>query len=192
MMAVESVTLPLSNGGVAESARFERRSGVGAQDQAIRGPVLKTRAKEVAEFDGPLKRLTEGMLQTLRAGEGRMAIAANQVGVLRRVFVAETDDAVYVLVNPIIEERSEQTEAGLEGCLSIPGVGVEVERHSGVVVSGQDAEGRPVRFEVEGEVARMMQHETDHLDGVLMFDRAAPEERRRAMREWRERMLSRG
>jgi peptide deformylase len=80
----------------------------------------------------------------------------------------------------------------LEGCLSIPGVGVEVERHSGVVVSGQDAEGRPVRFEVEGEVARMMQHETDHLDGVLMFDRAAPEERRGAMREWRERMLSRG
>lgn len=75
-------------------------------------PVLKTRVREVAEFDGTLKRLTRKMLETLRAGEGRMAIAANQVGVLKRVFVAEA-------------------ETGPEGCLSIPGVGVEVERHSG-------------------------------------------------------------
>ena len=154
-------------------------------------PVLKTRAGEVAEFGASLKRLTEGMLQTLRAGEGRMAIAANQVGVLKRVFVAEADGEVYVLVNPVIEERSEETETALEGCLSMPGIGVEVERHSGVVVSGRDAEGRPVRYEVEGEVARMVQHETDHLDGVLMLDRAKPEERRRALREWRERLLAR-
>jgi len=155
-------------------------------------PVLKTRAKEVVEFDDSLKWLTAGMLQTLRAGEGRMAIAANQVGVLKRVFVAEADDTVWVLVNPVVEGRSEQTETSLEGCLSMPGVGVEVERHSGVVVSGRDQEGRPVRFEVEGEVARMVQHETDHLDGILMFDRAEPEERKRALREWRERLLSRG
>lgn len=155
-------------------------------------PVLKTPAREVVEFHGSLKRLTEGMLETLRAGEGRMTIAANQVGVLRRAFVAETDDEVYVLVNPIIEERTPETETGIEGCLSIPGIGVEVERHSGVVVSGQDEEGRPVRHEVRGEVARMVQHETDHLDGVLMFDRAEPGERKRALREWRERLLSRG
>lgn len=155
-------------------------------------PILKTRAKEVVEFDDSLKRLTERMLQTLRAGEGRMAIAANQVGVLKRIFVAETGDTVYVLVNPVLEERSEETETGLKGCLSIPGIGVEVERHSGVVVSGQDEEGRSVRFEVEGEIARMMQHETDHLDGILMFDRANPESRKRALREWRERLLSRG
>jgi len=155
-------------------------------------PVLKTRAREVAEFDDSLKHLVEGMLETLRAGEGRMAIAANQVGVLKRVFVAEADEKVYVLVNPIIEERTPETETALEGCLSIPGIGVEVERHSGVVVSGQDAEGRPVRHEVEGEIARMMQHETDHLDGVLMFDRAEPGERKRALREWREHLLARG
>ena len=154
-------------------------------------PVLKTRAREVAEFDDSLKLLTEEMLQTLRAGEGRMAIAANQVGVLKRVFVAEADGEVYVLVNPVIEERSEETETALEGCLSMPGIGVEVERHSEVVVSGRDGEGRPVRFEVEGEIARMVQHETDHLDGVLMLDRAKPEERRRALREWRERLLAR-
>jgi peptide deformylase len=132
------------------------------------------------------------MLQTLRAGEERMAIAANQVGVLKRVFVAEAEDEVYVLVNPVVEERSAETEAALEGCLSIPGIGVEVERHSGVMVSGRDAEGRPVRYETEGEIARMMQHETDHLDGVLMLDRTDRESRKRAMREWRERLLARG
>jgi peptide deformylase len=155
-------------------------------------PILKTWAREVTEFDGSLKRLTRGMLETLRAGEGRMAVAANQVGVLKRVFVAEADDEIYVVVNPVIEERTPETETALEGCLSIPGIGVDVERHSGVVVAGQDEEGRPVRFEVEGRVARMMQHETDLLDGVLMFDRAEPGERKRAMREWRERVLSRG
>ena len=121
-----------------------------------------------------------------------MAIAANQVGVLKGVFVAEADDTVYVLVNPVIEEKTSETETGLEGCLSIAGMGIEVERHAGVVVSGRDGKGRPMRFEVEGEIARMMQHETDHLDGVLMFDRAEPEERKRAMRQWRQRLLSRG
>jgi peptide deformylase len=146
----------------------------------------------VKEFDDSLKRLTEGMIQTLRAGEGRMAIAANQVGVLERVFVSETDDEVYVLVNPMIEEKTPETETGPEGCLSIPGIGVEVERHSGVVVSGRDEEGQPVKFEVTGEIARMMQHEIDHLDGVLMLDRADRESRKRAMRQWREHLLARG
>jgi peptide deformylase len=155
-------------------------------------PVLKTRARAVTEFDDSLRHLVEGMLETLRVGEGRMAIAANQVGVLKRVFVGQADEKVYVLVNPVLEEKSEETETATEGCLSIPGIGVEVERHSGVVVSGQDEEGRPVRYEVKGEVARMMQHETDHLDGVLMFERAEPEERKRAMRQWRERLLSPG
>lgn len=149
-------------------------------------PVLKTRAREVAEFDGSLKRLVRGMLETLRAGEGRMAIAANQVGVLKRVFVAETGEGVYVLVNPVIEERTPETETGPEGCLSIPGIGVEVERHRGVVVSGRDEEGRPVRYEAEGEVARMVQHETDHLDGVLFVDRLDRDQRKAAMRAIRE------
>lgn len=155
-------------------------------------PVLKTRAREVPEFDDSLKHLVEGMLETLRAEEGRMAIAANQVGVLKRVFVGQADEKVYVLVNPVLEEKFEETETATEGCLSVPGVGVEVERHAGVVVSGQDEEGRPMKYGVEGEVARMMQHETYHLDGVLMFDRADREERKRAMRQWRERLLSPG
>jgi peptide deformylase len=121
-----------------------------------------------------------------------MAIAANQVGVLKRVFVAETGGERYVLVNPVIEEKTPETETALEGCLSIPGIGVEVERHSGVVVSGQDEEGRPVMYQATGEIARMMQHERDHLDGVLMLERTDPESRKRAMRQWRERLLARG
>lgn len=153
-------------------------------------PVLKTPASRVTEFDASLKRLTEGMLQTLRAGDGRMAIAANQVGVLKRVFVAETEDAQYVIVNPVIEEKTAETETALEGCLSIPEIGVEVERHLGVIVCGQDETGRPVRFEVIGEISRMMQHETDHLDGILMLDRTNRESRKRAMRQWREQLLT--
>ena len=122
-----------------------------------------------------------------------MAIAANQVGVLKRVFVAETGDEVYVLVNPVVEEKTPETETALEGCPSTSaGIGGEVERHTRVVVLCQDEEGRPVRFEGEGEVARMMQHETDHLDGVLMLERADREARERVTREWRERLLSRG
>lgn len=108
---------------------------------------------------------------------------------MKRVFVGQTEEMVYVLVNPVIEEKSEETETAVEGCLSFPGVGVEVERHMGVVVAGRDEEGRPVRHEAESEIARMMQHEVDHLDGVLMLDRTGPEERRRALKEWRERLL---
>ena len=125
-------------------------------------PVLKTPASRVTKFDDSLKRLTEGMLETLRAREGRMALAANQVGVLKRMFVVETVDDQYVVVNPVIEEKTAETETALEGCLSIPGIDVEVERHLGVFVSGKDETGRPVRFEVTGEISRMMQHETDH------------------------------
>ena len=154
-------------------------------------PVLKTRATEVTEFDASLKHLGEQMLETLRADEGRMAIAANQVGRLKRIFVAETEDEQYMVVNPVVEERSEETQTGPEGCLSIPGIAVEVERHEGIVVTGQDAEGHPVRFEVTGEISRMMQHEIDHLDGILMLDRTDQESRKQAMREWRERLLSR-
>jgi peptide deformylase len=129
------------------------------------------------------------MLGTLRAGEGRMAIAANRVGVLKRVFVAEVGDTAYVVVDPVMEHKTPETESALEGRPPIPRIGVE--RRSGVVVSGRDEEGRTVRHAVTGEIARMMQHETDHLDGVLMLDRADPQSREGAMRRWRERLPSR-
>jgi peptide deformylase len=153
-------------------------------------PALKSRAAEVTEFDASLKRLSEHMLETLRADEGRAAIAANQVGRLKRLFVAEMEDERYVVVNPVVEQKTEEKETDIECCLSIPGIGVEVERHEGAVVLGRDAEGRPVRFEVNGAIARMMQHEIDHLDGILTLDRTDRESRRRALRQWRDRLLA--
>jgi peptide deformylase len=153
-------------------------------------PVLRSRAMPVEEFDEPLRRLAEQMLETLRADEGRAALAANQVGFLKRVFVAAMDEEEYVLINPVIEQRTRETQTDFEGCLSIPGIYVEVERHAGVVVSGRDAEGQPLRVEATGRLARVMQHEIDHLDGILMLDRTDRGSRRRAMREWRERLLA--
>jgi peptide deformylase len=155
-------------------------------------PILRSRAAPVEAFDEPLRRLTAQMLETLRAEEGRAALAANQAGFLKRVFVGEIEGVEYVVVNPVIEERTRETGADFEGCLSIPGILVEVERAEGVVVSGQDAKGEPMRFEASGRVARMMQHEIDHLDGILMLDRTDRGSRKRAMREWRERMLAQG
>ena len=152
-------------------------------------PVLKTRASRVKEFDETLERLTEDMLATMHEREG-VGLAANQVGRLRRVLVAGVEDDEYVLVNPAIEASSEETEAGAEGCLSIPGIQVEVERPVSVTVSGQDTAGNPVRLEAEGLLARIFQHEIDHLDGVLILDRTDRESRKAALREWRERLLA--
>ena len=152
-------------------------------------PVLKTRAARVKEFDDALLRLTGEMLVTMREREG-VGLAANQVGRLRRVLVAGIEEDEYVLINPVIEARSEETEILPEGCLSIPGIQVDVERPVAVTVSGQDAAGEELRFEAEGLLARVFQHEIDHLDGVLILDRTDRESRKAALREWRERLLA--
>ncbi len=152
-------------------------------------PVLKTRAARVKVFDDALLRLTEEMLVTMREREG-VGLAANQVGRLRRVLVAGIEEDEYVLINPVIEARSDETEVLPEGCLSIPGILVDVERPVAVTVSGQDAAGEEVRFEAEGLLARVFQHEIDHLDGVLILDRTDRESRKAALREWRERLLA--
>ena len=152
-------------------------------------PVLKTRASRVKEFDEALLRLAEDMLVTMHEREG-VGLAANQVGRLRRVLVAGIEDEEYVVINPVIEAHSEETEVLAEGCLSIPGIQVEVERPVAVTVSGQDATGGDLRLEAEGLLARILQHEVDHLDGVLILDRTDRESRKAALREWRERLLA--
>src|SRR5918998_4399965 len=152
-------------------------------------PILKTRAALVKDFDGSLERLAEGMLATMREQEG-VGLAANQVGRLKRILVATLEDEEFVVVNPVIEEAAETTDKALEGCLSIPGIQVEVERPTAVTVSGQDPSGAPLRIEVSGMLARIFQHEIDHLDGVLILDRTNRESRKAAMREWRERLLA--
>jgi peptide deformylase len=153
-------------------------------------PVLKSRATPIKEFDESLKHLAEDMMRVMREAEG-VGLAANQIGRLKRIFVAAHEDEEYAIVNPVIEERSETTEKDIEGCLSIPETRVEVERATAVTVSGQDPSGEPVRVEAEGLLARIFQHEIDHLDGVVILDRTDRESRKNAMREMRERMMDR-
>jgi peptide deformylase len=153
-------------------------------------PVLKSRATSVKDFDESLEHLAEEMMRVMREAEG-VGLAANQIGRLKRIFVAAHEDEVYAIVNPVIEERSETTEKDIEGCLSIPETRVEVERPAAVTLSGQSPSGEPVRVEAEGLLARIFQHEIDHLDGVLILDRTDRESRKNAMREMRERMMAR-
>jgi len=151
--------------------------------------VLKTRAAPVETFDGSLARLTEEMLATMRENDG-VGLAANQVGRLKRVLVASVEDEDYVIVNPVLSDMSETTERGQEGCLSIPGINVEVDRPTAVTVTGQNASGEPLRIEAQDMLARVLQHEVDHLDGVLILDRTDRQSRKDAMREWREHLLA--
>jgi peptide deformylase len=159
-------------------------------------PVLRERAAEVTEFDGGLARFGDDLLATMREAHG-VGLAAPQVGVLKRVFAydvpadeeEETQRAYGVLVNPeIIQREGEQT--GLEGCLSFPGLYYDCIRALSVVVAAQDVTGARLQVEGEGTLARVFQHEIDHLDGVLFIDKLSRGDRKRAMREWRERDLS--
>ena len=144
-------------------------------------PVLRMRAGEVADFDDDLKRLTSRMTGIMRDAHG-VGLAGNQVGVIRRVFVFETEEhPVRAVVNPVIVDRSKDTETSDEGCLSLQGVLVPVERSVSVTVEGQDETGEALRLELDGLAARVAQHEMDHLDGVLILDRTDPESRRTAL-----------
>ena len=152
-------------------------------------PVLKTPAAPVEIFDESLARLTQDMLATMRENDG-VGLAANQVGRLKRVLVASVDDEDYVIVNPVLSDESETKDRGPRACLSIPGINVEVDRSTAVTVSGQDASGEPLRIEAQDMLARVLQHEVDHLDGVLILDRTDRPSRKAAMREWREHLLA--
>ena len=151
-------------------------------------PVLKNPAVPVGEPDVELRALTARMTDIMRASHG-VGLAAPQIGVSRRVLVygMRDDDVVHVLVNPELVERSEETEVENEGCLSLLGgeLSIPVERHVRVRVSATDADGEAVEYEAEGLEARVIQHEIDHLDGVLIVDRAQNDERKGALRELR-------
>jgi peptide deformylase len=143
-------------------------------------PVLKLQAPEVEDFDDDLRRLLERM-QSLMEDANGVGLAGNQVGVLRRVFVFRLDDDVRAAVNPSIVEPSEERLTDDEGCLSLQGVLVPVERHASLTLEAQDADGASYRLELDGLGARVVQHELDHLDGVLILERTTPEARREAM-----------
>jgi peptide deformylase len=153
-----------------------------AQVRQYPDPVLKMEAREVGEFDEDLARLGERLVALMQDANG-LGLAATQIGVLRRAFAFQpsAEDEPQVLVNPEIASRSEETEVADEGCLSMQGVTVPVERSVSVTVDARTVDGEPTHLELDGLVARVVQHELDHLDGVLILERTTPESRREAL-----------
>jgi peptide deformylase len=159
-----------------------RRRVALAQIRQYPDAVLRMRAREVVQFDDDLARLAEKMTQLMKDARG-VGLAATQVGVLQRLFVvqlAEYED-VTTIVNPEITRRSRSTETVDEGCLSLQGVLVPVERAREVKIEGQDVTGARLELELEEMDARVVQHELDHLDGVLMIERTDDESRKDAL-----------
>ena len=141
---------------------------------------LRMKAREVETFDEDLERLVERMTRLMHEANG-VGLAATQVGVLRRLFVFVHEGEDRVLVNPTITKRSKDTEIDDEGCLSLRDVLVPVERATAVTIEGFDVKGEPVRLELELPSSRVVLHELDHLDGVLIIDRTDDESRRAAL-----------
>jgi peptide deformylase len=162
--------------------REARRRLALAQVRQYPDPVLRMRANEVTEFDADLRRLVERMIQLMQDANG-VGLAGTQVGTLQRVFVfrPHADDEARAIVNPEIVERSEESASDSEGCLSLQGVSVPVERALRITIEGKDEQGEDVRVELEEHAARVAQHELDHLDGILILDRTTAEARREAL-----------
>ena len=147
-------------------------------------PVLKTKAAEVADIDGKIARLVDDMFDTLYDSDSGIALAAPQIGVQKQIFVWDVDDEKMAIINPQIVESSGEWVYD-EGCLSIPGLYVEMVRPKNVLVRGVSLDGDEIEIEASELMGRLFQHEIDHLQGVLMFDRMTPEQRKAAMAEYR-------
>jgi len=148
-------------------------------------PVLRSPADPVVDFDKELRTLVADMTETLREASGA-GLAAPQVGVGLRVFVFDVEDVPGHLVNPVLHFPDEEEQEGQEGCLSIPGLYYDTKRRMNVIAKGFNEYGDPLQIVGTGMMARCVQHETDHLDGVLFLDRLDPATRKQAMREIRE------
>jgi peptide deformylase len=165
-----------------DAQEHARRRVALAQIRQYPDAVLRMRAREVEAFDDDLARLAEKMGRLMHDARG-VGLAATQVGVLQRLFVFQRggDDDVTAIVNPEITKRSRSTDVADEGCLSLQGVLVPVERAIEVTIEGQDLSGAALTFELEEMDARVVQHELDHLDGVLMLERTDDESRKDAL-----------
>ncbi len=148
-------------------------------------PVLRTVADPVTTFDKELRRLVADLTDTMHEAEG-VGLAAPQLGVSLRVFTFDVDGEVGHLVNPVLGPFSEEMMDGEEGCLSLPGIAFELKRPDRVLAVGQNVHGDPVVIEGSGLMSRCVQHETDHLDGVLFIDRLDRITKKAAMKAIRE------
>lgn len=147
-------------------------------------PVLKSKAAEVVDIDGKVARLVDDMFATLYKSDSGIGLAAPQIGVQKKIFVWDMGEEPLVVINPVIAESSGEWTYD-EGCLSIPGLYVEMVRPKEVLMKGWSIDGEEVTFEADELAARLFQHEIDHLDGILMFDRMDPGQRREALGEYR-------
>jgi peptide deformylase len=170
-----------------EAELLERRDAALAHVVKFGDPVLKSKASPVRVFGPELRAEVERMVSIMRDGMG-VGLAATQLGVLRRllVFQAGPDSGPTALINPEIEWLSDDVVVAEEGCLSLPRVSMDVERPLHARFSGLDVDGEPIRLEASGLEARVLQHEFDHLDGVLILDRAPRVQRKGALRALRE------
>jgi peptide deformylase len=170
-----------------EAELLERREAALANVVQFGDPVLKSKASPVAEFGPELRAEVERMIAIMRDGMG-VGLAATQLGVLRRllVFQAGADAEPTALINPEIEWASDEIVLAEEGCLSLPRVSMDVERPLYVRVAGRDVEGKGIVIEAAGLEARVLQHEIDHLDGILILDRTTRAQRKGALKALRE------
>ncbi|HEX3873172.1 MAG TPA: peptide deformylase, partial [Solirubrobacteraceae bacterium] len=162
----------------AEALRYVRKLG---------DPALRAKAIAVDRFDDDLRHEVERMGELMDAAMG-VGLAATQLGILHRVLVyrVEHDSPVVALINPTVEWAGREQETVEEGCLSLPGVNVDVERAIHLRVGAHNEHGEPITVEASGLEARVIAHEIDHLDGILILDRTSREQRREAMRKMRE------
>jgi peptide deformylase len=175
----------------AEAETDARRRLALAQIRQYGDPALRLKAHEVADFDDDLRRLVDRMIALMHDAQG-VGLAATQVGVLRRVFVFQADDeGPRAIVNPVVVERADESVSDDEGCLSLQGVRVPVERSTRIVLEGKDPNGEDVRLELDEYGSRVVQHELDHLDGVLIIDRTDDEHRKEALATLRPRAVLR-
>ena len=172
----------------AEAERLVRKEVALAQIRQYGDPVLRMRADDVEAFDEELARITGRMVELMHDADG-VGLAATQIGIVRRFFVATLDGEDRVLVNPVVTPVGDETELDEEGCLSLGSIRVPIERAVRVQVDARDAAGEPVALSLEGIDARVVQHELDHLDGVLLLDRTEAESRRDALSQLRPRLV---
>ena len=175
-----------------ERAEKEARKQLAlAQIRQYGDPALRLKAHEVEDFDDDLRRLVERMIALMHDAQG-VGLAATQVGILRRLFVYEPDEeGPRALVNPVVAELGGESTSDEEGCLSLQGVRVPVDRSTRIVLEGKDEHGADVRVELDEYAARVVQHELDHLDGVLILDRTDDEHRKEALSTLRPRAVLR-
>ena len=175
----------------ADAEAEARRRFALAQIRQYGDPALRLTAIDVTDYDDDLRRLVERMTGLMHDAQG-VGLAATQVGILRRLFVFEPDEeGPRAVVNPTLTVVGDELEEDIEGCLSLQGVRIPIERPVHVIVEGKDPQGNDVRYELEGYGARVAQHEFDHLNGVLIIDRTDDEHRKEALGTLRPRIALR-